>query len=56
MEAYKRQFTVSSDLEESYQSVLSTASANPGVSTTVNLNLIPFSSISTVLVSICTVW
>ena len=45
-----------SHLEESYQSVLSTASANPGVSTTVNLNLIPFSSISTVLVSIWTVW
>lgn len=37
------------------QALLSTASPNPGVSTTVSLNLTPFSSMSTVVASILTV-
>ena len=38
-----------------YHFLLSTASPNPGVSTTVRRNLTPFSSMSTVVASIVTV-
>ena len=39
-----------------YHFSLLTASPNPGVSTTVSLSLTPFSSMSTVVASILTVW
>lgn len=38
-----------------YHALLSTASPNPGVSTTVSLSFTPFSSISTVVASMLTV-